>query len=85
MKKCGKRNTWLFWSLTMALTNLTFFFVGKGDIGLVILFAGLNGFPMGASGDLIYFPFHRGAAMHFVCGAAMPFVRGGAVPVCVGS
>jgi Na+/melibiose symporter-like transporter len=48
LKCLGKRNTWLVWSLTMAMTNISFFFVGEGDINGVIILAGLNGIPMGA-------------------------------------
>eukprot|EP00039_Didymoeca_costata_P008779 m.116284 g.116284 ORF g.116284 m.116284 type:complete len:901 (-) comp14228_c0_seq2:244-2946(-) len=48
VKKIGKRNTWLLWSLTMAITNVSFFFLGSGDIVGVIVCAGLNGIPMGA-------------------------------------
>ena len=48
LKCLGKRNTWLLWSLTMAVTNISFYAVGEGDVTLVIVLAGLNGIPMGA-------------------------------------
>lgn len=38
----------LAWSLTMALTNSLFFFVGKGDVMLCIIISGINGIPIGA-------------------------------------
>jgi hypothetical protein len=44
----GKRNTWLLWSLTLAITNLLFALIGKGDVTLFIIFAGINGVPVGA-------------------------------------
>jgi Na+/melibiose symporter-like transporter len=48
MKKIGKRNTWLTWSLTMAVTNSLFYGIGDGDVTAVIVIAGINGIPMGA-------------------------------------
>ena len=44
----GKRNTWLLWSFTMAITNSLFLFVGKGDVMLCIIISGINGLPFGA-------------------------------------
>ena len=44
----GKRNTWLMWSFTMAITNSLFLFVGKGDTVLCIVISGINGIPFGA-------------------------------------
>ncbi len=47
-KKYGKRNTWLLWSLSMAVTNILFIFVEKGDVILCIIIAAINGVPIGA-------------------------------------
>mmetsp|Transcript_14155 Transcript_14155/g.17769 ORF Transcript_14155/g.17769 Transcript_14155/m.17769 type:complete len:1028 (+) Transcript_14155:104-3187(+) len=47
-QKFGKRNAWLLWSFSMAITNIAFYFVGKGDIVLGIALGALNGFPFGA-------------------------------------
>jgi Na+/melibiose symporter-like transporter len=47
-KKLGKRNTWLLWSLTTAMTNFFLVFLGKGDtIGFIVVL-GVNGLPFGA-------------------------------------
>jgi Na+/melibiose symporter-like transporter len=48
LNKIGKRKTWLLWSLTSAVTNLLFFFVGKGMVWQCVVIAGLNGIPIGA-------------------------------------
>jgi len=47
-KKLGKRKTWLLWSMTMAVTNAFYIFVGEGDYWLCIIISGLNGIPFGA-------------------------------------
>lgn len=47
-KKLGKRQTWLIWSITMAITNAFYIFVGPGDHILCILISGMNGIPFGA-------------------------------------
>jgi Na+/melibiose symporter-like transporter len=46
-KKLGKRQTWLIWSITMAITNAFYIFVGPGDHILCILISGMNGIPFG--------------------------------------
>ena len=47
-KRLGKRNAWLLWSFTTAITNTLFAFCGKGDYVSCIVFAGINGIPIGA-------------------------------------
>jgi hypothetical protein len=46
--RLGKRNTWLLWSLVMALTNPLYLTVGSGDVYKVILVSFINGLPFGA-------------------------------------
>jgi len=47
-RRLGKRSAWLLWSLAMSLTNVLFLAVGKGDVVLCIILAGINGLPFGA-------------------------------------
>ena len=47
-EKYGKRRTWLFWSLSTAITNVLFIFIGKGDVVATIVIAGINGATMSA-------------------------------------
>lgn len=47
-KYAGKHNAWLFWSLSMAMTNILLVSVSKGDVTRIILISGLNGLPLGA-------------------------------------
>jgi len=46
--KFGKRNAWLLWSFSTAITNTLFAFCGKGDYVSCIVFCGINGIPLGA-------------------------------------
>ena len=46
--RLGKRNTWLLWSLVMAITNPLYLFVGSGEVYKVILISFINGLPFGA-------------------------------------
>ena len=46
--KYGKRNAWLLWSFTTAITNTLFAFCGTGDYVTCIVFSGINGIPLGA-------------------------------------
>jgi len=48
MSRLGKVNTWLVWSLTMAMTNCLFLMVGKGMVITLWVVAALNGLPLGA-------------------------------------
>lgn len=48
VKRIGKVNTWLLWSLVMALTNILFIFPGRGDIYACAVICGFNGVPLGA-------------------------------------
>ncbi|CAM9167921.1 unnamed protein product, partial [Heterosigma akashiwo] len=47
-RKLGKRRAWLLWSFVMAITNILFAAVGKGDVVLGIVLGAANGFPFGA-------------------------------------
>ena len=47
-KKFGKRNAWLIWSATLAFTNVLMLIPQEGDIIQCIIFAGINGLPIGA-------------------------------------
>jgi hypothetical protein len=47
-KRLGKRNAWLLWSISSALTNLVMAFVTKGNYKLFWFVCVLNGIPMGA-------------------------------------
>eukprot|EP00927_Polykrikos_kofoidii_P071262 TRINITY_DN67554_c0_g1_i1.p1 TRINITY_DN67554_c0_g1~~TRINITY_DN67554_c0_g1_i1.p1 ORF type:complete len:827 (+),score=109.10 TRINITY_DN67554_c0_g1_i1:56-2536(+) len=48
LKRVGKVNTWLLWSLTMAVSNLFFVFLGRGDVISLWIVAAINGLPLGA-------------------------------------
>lgn len=48
MKRVGKVQAWLTWSLTMAVSNILYCFLGAGDIYGALLVCGVNGAPLGA-------------------------------------
>lgn len=47
-QKFGKRNAWLAWSCSMAITNILYIFLGPGDVMPCIIITGINGMPFGA-------------------------------------
>eukprot|EP00930_Biecheleria_cincta_P006370 TRINITY_DN107372_c0_g1_i1.p1 TRINITY_DN107372_c0_g1~~TRINITY_DN107372_c0_g1_i1.p1 ORF type:complete len:827 (+),score=85.49 TRINITY_DN107372_c0_g1_i1:75-2555(+) len=48
VRRVGKIKTWWLWSLSMALTNLAFVFLGRGAVPMLWIVAALNGLPIGA-------------------------------------
>jgi Na+/melibiose symporter-like transporter len=46
--RLGKVKAWWCWSLTMALTNVLFLFLGRGNVVSLWIVAALNGAPLGA-------------------------------------
>eukprot|EP00931_Biecheleriopsis_adriatica_P120366 TRINITY_DN95487_c0_g1_i1.p1 TRINITY_DN95487_c0_g1~~TRINITY_DN95487_c0_g1_i1.p1 ORF type:complete len:481 (-),score=51.62 TRINITY_DN95487_c0_g1_i1:59-1339(-) len=48
VSRLGKVRTWWLWSLTMAVTNLLFVFLGNGWVVPLWVVAALNGLPLGA-------------------------------------
>jgi len=48
VRKFGKVQTWLVWTLTMAATNLIFVFLPKGSIYMLWVTSAINGAPLGA-------------------------------------